>query len=361
MENRSDKHLIYPDIAKGIGIILVILGHIEYISLPLRNFIVSFHMPLFFVISGILMNVTGEENREFKSVVSKKAKHIMLPYLYFSVLDTLVYLLYFYATGRDGGMATVLSYITNTLTFYGISVLWFLPTLFASEIIFLLIRKDHHFLPTISICISCAAVSIFLNNNLMKANLLYGNQMLFGIFHLFAVAVLRLFPCICFIAAGYFIYPLINRFTLKKPYKSLISALALFAISYFTSQLNGVTDLHYLLFGNILLYLLSSLSGVFGVINLCLVMEFFSSNFLNKVLTFYGKNSLIIMLTHLDFYILYFAEVGGLHFSKPLLGTASHDGVLSLLSLIFVLLAETFIILFVNRFCPFIIGKNKSK
>ncbi len=360
MKKKSDKRLIYPDLAKGIGIILVVLGHIEYISLPLRNFIVSFHMPLFFVISGILLNVTGDENKEYKAVVSKKAKSILLPYLYFSILDTLVYLIYFYATGRDGGFSTAVSYLTNTVTFYGISVLWFLPALFASEIIFINIRKKCSFIQILFICIIFVALSIFLNNNLILLNMLYGNRISFAVFHLLAVAVLRLPACMSFLAAGYFTYPLINRFLLKRPLRSLIIGCLLLIASYITSQMNGVTDLHYLVFNSMPLYIVSSSCGVFGVIDLCVAVENLPSNFFNSLMTFFGRNSLIVMLTHLDFYILYFAEVGGLHFSKPLLGTPSHDVLLSFLSLIFVLLAETFIIIFVNRFCPFLLGKNKS-
>lgn len=36
------------DISKGIGMVLVITGHL-CVSASLRNFIYSFHMPLFFI------------------------------------------------------------------------------------------------------------------------------------------------------------------------------------------------------------------------------------------------------------------------------------------------------------------------
>lgn len=42
------------DIMKGIGIILMVVGHSGYPSF-LRNFIYTFHMPLFFMISGYLI------------------------------------------------------------------------------------------------------------------------------------------------------------------------------------------------------------------------------------------------------------------------------------------------------------------
>ena len=48
----TGKRIRYFDMAKGLGIILVVLGHIEYISDELRAWISSFHMPLFFILSG---------------------------------------------------------------------------------------------------------------------------------------------------------------------------------------------------------------------------------------------------------------------------------------------------------------------
>ena len=52
MENLTKKRLNYLDYAKGIGILLVVLGHIYNNSVKL--WIYSFHMPLFFIISGYL-------------------------------------------------------------------------------------------------------------------------------------------------------------------------------------------------------------------------------------------------------------------------------------------------------------------
>lgn len=51
-------------IVKGIGIILVVEGHcIKAYTIP-GIFIYAFHMPLFFLISGICFN--GEKYHEFK-------------------------------------------------------------------------------------------------------------------------------------------------------------------------------------------------------------------------------------------------------------------------------------------------------
>lgn len=45
------------DIAKGIGIILVVLGHLDTNGQISREFIYSFHMPLFFSFRGYLLKL----------------------------------------------------------------------------------------------------------------------------------------------------------------------------------------------------------------------------------------------------------------------------------------------------------------
>lgn len=48
------------DAFRGIGILLVVLGHIiGDTQVPLNKLILSFHMPLFFFCSGMLANVNG--------------------------------------------------------------------------------------------------------------------------------------------------------------------------------------------------------------------------------------------------------------------------------------------------------------
>lgn len=46
------KHLNWIDYIKGIGIILVVIGHTTDIGDTWRVWIYTFHMPLFFCISG---------------------------------------------------------------------------------------------------------------------------------------------------------------------------------------------------------------------------------------------------------------------------------------------------------------------
>ena len=70
-EQSRAEHL---DIAKGIGITLVIFGHLSQSSEMLRILVYSFHMPLFFLISGYL----NKENRTLKKL-KKDAVSLIRP------------------------------------------------------------------------------------------------------------------------------------------------------------------------------------------------------------------------------------------------------------------------------------------
>lgn len=74
------------DIAKGIGILLVIVGHTG--GLPadtyIHHFIYSFHMPLFFILGGFLFKPSN-----IVTHIRKDAKRLLLPYVFSVFLLTL--------------------------------------------------------------------------------------------------------------------------------------------------------------------------------------------------------------------------------------------------------------------------------
>ena len=81
------KRIEYLDIAKGIGILLVVLGHndFEVISVFVQRLIYSFHMPLFFFLSGYFLNAAIP----FFEFVKKRFNSLLKPYLF------TIFLIYF--------------------------------------------------------------------------------------------------------------------------------------------------------------------------------------------------------------------------------------------------------------------------
>ncbi len=81
------------DIAKGLGVLLVFIGHFWYkCSFPIVNQIIySFHMPMFFVLSGFIFK---KSNLKFELFVVSKIKRLLLPTFIFFLLGTSVLFLF---------------------------------------------------------------------------------------------------------------------------------------------------------------------------------------------------------------------------------------------------------------------------
>lgn len=71
----------YIDLSKGIGILLVVIGHG-----PLNNFYITvFHMPLFFCITGLTFIAPRIE--DYQKFLTKKINRILVPWIAFSVIS----------------------------------------------------------------------------------------------------------------------------------------------------------------------------------------------------------------------------------------------------------------------------------
>lgn len=89
----ADNRLEWADIAKGIGIILVVFAHTLIPKLRDASegvkfiwiFIYNFHMPLFFFISGWLFERNIDRYTDKAKFIGGKARLLMLPYLVFSL------------------------------------------------------------------------------------------------------------------------------------------------------------------------------------------------------------------------------------------------------------------------------------
>lgn len=91
----TSKRLTYIDIAKGIGIVLVVVGHCipdatspTGISIPayrwLHDVIYSFHMPLFFFLAGFMVSRQKMLARAQKplDLVRKRISRLLVPYVF---------------------------------------------------------------------------------------------------------------------------------------------------------------------------------------------------------------------------------------------------------------------------------------
>lgn len=138
------------DLMKGIGIILVYLGHVfnlyglkwNIIFIFLYRTTYSFHMPLFFFISGLLSNTDKE--LDLKKFYKGKLKRLVIPYLFINLVDFFPRTLFpQFVNSEFSGIKEII--------FYGTKISWFVYTLFIIFMIFpfldkYILKKDNYYL-----------------------------------------------------------------------------------------------------------------------------------------------------------------------------------------------------------------------
>ena len=350
----------YYDIARGLGIIFVVIGHIGTFYGPFRSFIITFHMALFFMISGMLIFETKEEERSLTEIIKKKFFRIMIPYILFSVLSIIIEFvrlslqdIYFWPHFR--------ALFVTAGSFYGNSVMWFLPALFISEIIFLIIRRIKKDIMTVLSVLVLAALTIWANTLPTV-----GNQFLQS----FTAAMIRGVYCTIFICIGYYVRKYIMTLKIQN-FVYGCWAILLMRLSFALNQFNPKVDLRAMYWGErgiattsktvlvsyqASLYLIGAVSGALGIIFLCKCLESFSNCGIFKVLIFFGGNSLIIMATHLDWHVLHY----GIDLAAILNEIYPSSMLYHMYVLVFVFAVEAMLILLINKYLPILSGKLKK-
>ena len=143
------QRLNYIDICKALGIILVVLGHTYSIPKALYLIIYSFHMPLFFILSGFVYNKEKNQNLGFKRFVLKQAKYYLIPYFVFSIINLCIEVfkrIVLSKQGVDGEyfftkIKGILLCYSNKDNMPNCSPVWFLMCLFIAVVAFWWITK----------------------------------------------------------------------------------------------------------------------------------------------------------------------------------------------------------------------------
>lgn len=127
------------DILKGIAILFVILGHCD--GGPLYSFIFSFHMPLFFFVTGYFLKI-----RPFREEIHLSTMRLICPYIFSAICICLAAfitdLLNYTWTDGSYTQETIIKYLlgfncqNNAIWHIGrIQVLWFLLAMFWARIL----------------------------------------------------------------------------------------------------------------------------------------------------------------------------------------------------------------------------------
>ncbi len=134
----AEKRSATIDIYKGIGIVLVMMGHIGFgaVSSYIAH---AFHMPMFFFISGFLYQEKKEVS--FKEWLQRKAGALLVPYLLFGVLNYIFWILIQFQKGESISLSPIFHLLFVNTTGLASGSLWFLTALFITNVIFYLINK----------------------------------------------------------------------------------------------------------------------------------------------------------------------------------------------------------------------------
>lgn len=119
------QRLEYVDLLKTVGILFMILGHVQFGDY-FDVYVHSFHMPLFFFISGFLFNL--DRNKVGSVYAGKKIKSLLMPYLLWGALYEVI--------GYIMNIGQLKSFIFNNI--YEVPIggaIWFLTALFFTELI----------------------------------------------------------------------------------------------------------------------------------------------------------------------------------------------------------------------------------
>ena len=291
------KRIEWIDICKGIGIILVLIGHTD--SMPCIKMIYSFHMAFFFMISGFLYSAKNV-SLSLQTWLKSNLVRYILPYFKYCYINLGLYyalcLLYDLepVRGIENLKAFLLKYIIGI--FYGrghvaylpnCSPLWFLPALFISLTIFYSIQR----LPSRNQ--RQAAVA---------ACFLIGSALSYSTFPKPPMSADTAVMASFFIAVGYVFrkrYMTAISLFESKPMAPKCSVFLILGLLGYIADHHNVDVLFVNNdYGNVVLMLVSSLSLSACTLMIALFIEYnkkkYGINKLCQILSWYGRNTVFI-------------------------------------------------------------------
>lgn len=138
MDHQKINRYYWLDVTKFIGIFLIVLCHFP-ISKYTAKFLWTFHVPLFFFISGYLFKETTTQD-----FLDKLRFRLILPYIYIYLLTVLLTVLLKTDFNITHIVSMILGLFWGTHRYPGFinSALWFLPGLISVQLLyFFLVRK----------------------------------------------------------------------------------------------------------------------------------------------------------------------------------------------------------------------------
>lgn len=284
---QGKERVLWIDIAKAVAIIAMIVGHITEYGGSFRNLIYSFHMPLFFILTGYTMrNISNW--KEWAISVKKDFLRLIIPAVIVLIINNSYSVLFL---GDDFGKAAYHTGMqllwASSFSFDGIpeiGLLWFLIVMFWAKLIYngikLIFPGKYYY-----------AVYFILGIVGYNMSYLRLQIMLPQAFDITLIVVVLLF-------IGQMFKKVYDKF---EKYQLPITFVAF--LMWLGCLENGVVvDLGGRLFTQCALGLICSISGCIVIISLSCAIE--GNSIITKIMTFIGRHTLLIMLCSYLIWIL---------------------------------------------------------
>lgn len=274
------QRLEWIDMAKGLGMILVMIAHAP-IPDQLKGVIYTFHMPLFFFLSGYLFSISKYNN--FIVFFKRKFKSLVIPYL------TLSFINYIYWISTNGPhIYSINIYKPLVGTFYALrrsewtlhnGTMWFVACLFFTELLFYTIVKlSKNNSTIIAICLVISSVA----GHLYSA---YIGQALPWSIDISITAVV-------FFGTAYLIRDKNVGLNANIGYLVLFIAANIFAGYLNFKHIGKPIDMFFNVYGSYFFFYISAFGGVLAYVMLIKLLPKIN------LLAYIGKNSIIFLAFH---------------------------------------------------------------
>lgn len=263
------------DQVKGFAILLMIYGHccteVDYTNVI--PWITSFHMPIFFYLTGHLLKRKDNICFNEKDYIIRRVRVLFVPYFLFSLAYSL-FLAGLQIIGGEEVFQAIYPKLVAVFLLDGGSPTWFLPCVFGAEILWLKIRKIKSKKSVVLCGMLCFLIGIFLSYR----NIIW-------------TVIRRVFIGSFYVMLGY-AGP--EMYRIKRKIGGCILLCIGILINIWLSIENGVVSIAGLTFGNKLIFTFNSLLGIAVIIQ-----WFVLWNRENRFLEFCGRNTMIILCTHM--------------------------------------------------------------
>lgn len=270
------------DIVKGVGIIAVIVGHLTEFG---RQFIFSFHMPLFFLIAGFLF-----KQKPLKKCCAEDFRRLIMPYIITALFIAIIMCIVSLAKSEFNSYWIIAAIYgsgspDHTSPIFGnmpsIGAIWFLLAMFWCRLTFQFLNSIISRLVTLGLtCLTISILAIWVDSRVINL----------------PFAILPGLAAVIFYFSGYALKVLGGVKVIKLKYVVFLILIWMLSTFIPTKPLGLVTCSYPI-------YPLTVLGGICGTLSIYTILSLLHKNLNSKLiwtpLIWLGEVSLVILCLHL--------------------------------------------------------------